>query len=194
MAYQATIPKPTDRLNQSQADLLENFAQLKTLIDVNHGTFGAADQGKHFKVSLPEQSDSPGTDANEMALYTKEVGTATQMFLQREGLAAMGVDIDFTSLDTTTANGSTQLPSGIQLKFGRETTTGGTKVITYTTPFPTGIITAYATVTKLSSSLPLQPSIVTVAGISASIITIFSFNMSGVSNSGISFHWLAIGY
>lgn len=51
--YNANIPQDRDPLNDSQQDLLENFQVLKTAIDVNHGTFGAADEGKHVFVTLP---------------------------------------------------------------------------------------------------------------------------------------------
>ena len=132
MAYQNDIPQPSDAFSKSQQDLLNNFAALKTLIDVNHETFGAANEGKHKWVSLPEQSSGPTTAVNEIALYTKEVSGASQLFLRNEN---NGSEVDFTSA-TKAQNGETVLPSGIKLKWGRgQTNAAGNATVTYTSAF-----------------------------------------------------------
>lgn len=142
MAYDNSIPNASDKLKNSQPQIKDNFAALKTLIDVNHGTFGAADQGKHKFVTMPEQSSAPTTAADEMALYTKAVSGVTQMFLRNEG---NGTEVDFTSAVKSNSNGSLTLPCGIILKWGRATTAAsGLKTVTFTTAFPTAILTAYA--------------------------------------------------
>ena len=45
MAFQNNKPNASDFLSQSQDDILNNFGAIKTLVDVNHVTFDAADQG-----------------------------------------------------------------------------------------------------------------------------------------------------
>ncbi len=47
MSYQNNIPQPTDALSQSQSDILNNFAAIQTLIDVDHVDFANINQGKH---------------------------------------------------------------------------------------------------------------------------------------------------
>lgn len=121
MAYSNAIPQPTDRLKDSQQDILDNFAALKTLIDVNHETFGAADEGKHKFVTMPEQGSAPTTAANELALFTEQssLTNVAEMVFRRE---SNGSSIEFTSSLQATS-GWTRLPSGILIKWGDFTAT-----------------------------------------------------------------------
>ena len=75
MAYNPNIPQATDTLNSSQGDLLANFMAIQTLIDVNHYDFASANQGKHMFVTMPVQTQSPGTALGEMALFTMNDGS-----------------------------------------------------------------------------------------------------------------------
>ena len=47
---------------------------IQTLIDVNHYDFASANQGKHMFVTMPVQTQSPGTALGEMALFTMNDG------------------------------------------------------------------------------------------------------------------------
>ena len=47
MAYLNNIPQATDRIKDSQPQILANFAEIQTLVGVNHVNFNAVDQGKH---------------------------------------------------------------------------------------------------------------------------------------------------
>jgi len=116
MAYNNAIPAAGDLLSQSQADIQDNFAALKTLIDVNHGTFAAADEGKHKHITLPEQGADPTTLANEKAMYAKQsaLSGVSELFIRNE---SDGTVTEFTS-STQAASGYTRLPSGILLKWG----------------------------------------------------------------------------
>lgn len=72
MAFNQNIPQATDRLKDSQQDLLDNFQALKQLIDVNHVTFGAAFEGQHKWVTLPDQAANPPVGAfaaTDVGLY-----------------------------------------------------------------------------------------------------------------------------
>jgi len=123
MAYQENKPAAIDQLNQSQGDIQGNFAAIKTLVDINHETFGTADQGKHKYVTLPEQVAGPATAANEMALYTKEVGGASALFLRKEG---SGSEINFTTATLTSgASGYCVLPCGLKMNWGKGTASTG---------------------------------------------------------------------
>jgi hypothetical protein len=130
MAYDNTIPKPTDKLKDSQADLLANFVAIQTLIEVNHGTFGASDQGQHKFITLPTQSSDPTINAAEIGLFSKNfLAWNNQLRVQRN---SGGNLVPFTAVDGGTP-GWTFLPSGILLKWGTAT---GTGLATLT--FPTG--------------------------------------------------------
>lgn len=150
MAYSNAIPQATDQLATSQADLLNNFVAIQTLVDVNHYTFntGGALEGKHRFVQLPRQVAAPATSATEMALYTKAVAGVTQMFIRPE---SSGTEVNFTSA-TKAVTGEATLPSGIKIKWGSGVTNGaGLQTITFANAFTT-IYTAYATISVVGGS------------------------------------------
>lgn len=105
MAYNNSIPQPSDQLSQSQQDLLENFIQLQNAISENHVALAAAGQGKHTHVVMVEQGADPGTGANEVALYSKDVGGATHLFFQPENAG--------TALDLSLITNAGSVPNGI---------------------------------------------------------------------------------
>lgn len=119
MSYQANIPQPTNRLKDSQQDILDNFMAIKQLVDVNHATFGSATEGKHSFVEFPTATPTKNTLATpEVALYSKNGAQSgvPELYFQRNNLAAdMGYAIT-ESLQAT--NGWTRLPSGILIKWG----------------------------------------------------------------------------
>jgi hypothetical protein len=85
-----------------------------------------------------------------MALYTKKVSGNMQMFLRNQN---NGSEVNFTGANISNSNGSLTLPSGIILKWGRATSAAtGLSTVTFTTPFPTAILTAYATVAVVAGS------------------------------------------
>lgn len=145
MPYNINIPQPTDKLSQSQADILSNFQAINTLVSVNHGTFGAADEGKHKFVQLPQQGSDTTTAAAEVALYAKndtDTGN-TELFFRRPSNGA----VISTTAASFTANGWTMLPSGIMLQWGSATMGGGSSQQDFALPraFPTAILSVTAT-------------------------------------------------
>lgn len=118
MPYQENIPQPNDQLSQSQNDILGNFQAIKTLVDINHVTFGGADQGKHKFVTMPEQGAAPATLANEGALYTAQgvYNTEAQLYWRRE---SNGVVVPFTE-GLNANNGWARLPTGALIKWGSQ--------------------------------------------------------------------------
>jgi len=131
MAYQNNIPQPSDKLKDSQPAILANFQAIKTLIDVNHATFGAANEGKHKYINIPIVGAAPTTAASEMALYTKTSTYTgnTEAFLRRE---SNGSEIEYSAAQFD-YNGWSMLPSGLLMKWGTATivATGA-----YTVTFP----------------------------------------------------------
>ncbi len=131
MAYKNNIPQSTDALSQSQSDLLNNFAAIQTLIDVNHVDFASADQGKHKFVTFPVQTVTPTFNAGEIGLYNKlsAVTGVNELFI----VNSAGTTAPLTaSQQAAHANGWTYLPSGVLMKWGNGNATAGL----YTFVFP----------------------------------------------------------
>lgn len=116
MAYNNAIPGPNDLLSQSQSDIQQNFAAIQTLIGINHINFGAAGEGKHLYLQLPEHV-APVTAINEAGFFANvgTTSTVTELFFRREN---NGESIPMTERATGGAPGWTFLPSGIMLQFG----------------------------------------------------------------------------
>lgn len=116
MPYNQNIPQPTDQLDVSQVDLLNNFQAIKTLIDINHVTFDAVGQGKHTQVTLPENAAPTNTGAAEGNIYSQESPLTgnTELYWQREN---NGTRIEWTGRSNTVTSGWTRLPSGILIKW-----------------------------------------------------------------------------
>jgi hypothetical protein len=196
MAYQNNIPQGNQRLSDSQGDLLANFQAIKQLIDVNHATFGNANEGKHNFVSLPSQSGDPVTLASEMALYTKLVTGVPQMFLRNQ---TNGSVVNFTSATASPTNGSTTLPSGIIIKWGSGTTAaGGSQTVTFATAFPGGILTCYATIAVSAGSnvnAEANDRDVRIYGYNSTTLSVVTYvNNTARTRAAQPYTWFAIGY
>jgi hypothetical protein len=158
MVYTVNIPQPDDNPSQSQPQLLANFQEINTVNSVNHVAYNVSGQGKHKFMQMPEQGAAPTTAANEGALYTKEANSITELFYRREG---DGTEIQLTTGGVTAANnGTTFLPGGIIINWGRRATPGA---VTFNTAFPNSVFsitlgsnntdaTASATFSSLSTS------------------------------------------
>lgn len=115
MPYQENIPQPNDQLSQSQNDILGNFQAIKTLVDINHVTFGGADQGKHKFLTMPEQGVAPITLANEGALYTTQ-GAYSGITELKWRPEANGTSVPFTE-GINAVSGYSRLPSNLLIKW-----------------------------------------------------------------------------
>lgn len=136
MAYNNNIPQPGDQISQSQVQILQNFADLQTLIDVNHVDFASADQGKHKWVTLTQQSAIPPTGsafgATELGLYNavNSITTKNELYIKKINqvttvqIPATASILSTTSIPTWTSSGWTYLPSGILCKWGTVTPGG----------------------------------------------------------------------
>lgn len=123
LTFYNNIPTASQRLKDSQSQLLTNFASLQTFLETNHVAFSDGDSGKHKFLQLPEQVSAPTSAANEMALYTKEQGSASQLFVRRE---SDGTEINITNDVLKATDGYTRLPNGLIVKWGTKTVTRNT--------------------------------------------------------------------
>ncbi len=116
--YNNAIPQPNDFIDDSQNDLLNNFASIQTLVDVNHVTFDAAGQGKHKFLQMPQQVAAPATALAETALVTLSSAynaNGPELVYRRE---SNGAQIE-TTASLQAILGWTFIPSGLLLKWGR---------------------------------------------------------------------------
>jgi hypothetical protein len=146
MAYTDVPVNSTEKFIVSSPKIKNNFTGIKTLVEVNHGTFDAADEGKHKFVTMPEQVAAPATNPNEMALYTKlnAVTAFSDLFLRSEN---SGAEFNLTpSVAGHAVNGSEKLPSGLIIKWGKDNVdSGAEKEVTYYSPNADQVInTVYA--------------------------------------------------
>jgi len=89
MSFDINTPVPTQTLGNTNAIIRGNFIQLNTQFSVNHIAFTAAiNNGKHTYVTMREQAGDPGTIADEVSIYTKDVGGNCRVFMQNESAAA----------------------------------------------------------------------------------------------------------
>lgn len=179
MSYQSNIPLGTDAPSASAAEFRTNFAQIATLVGVNHEAFNTGDAGKHKFLQMPEQSSAPSTAANEGALYTKAVSGATQLFYREE---SSGTERQMTGAFTAATNGEATLPGGLVFKWGQSTTVGTTVTVTYPSPFSTSTFVVLLT--------PNSAGATTIFAASGAVAASF---LCTSSNSNESFNWLAIG-
>jgi hypothetical protein len=188
MAYNPNIPQATDELADSQSDILADFQEIETWVSVNHYDFASPNEGKHKFVTMPEQTASPGTALDEMALYTKAVAGITQLFLQRENIAPTGADINLTSFSAVLANGGTNLPSGVILKWGQGATVAGVQTVTFTTAFPTALLSV-----QVSPAVSAGPATY-IGGINVSSYSATAFSVVNQTGGAQNYCWFAIGY
>lgn len=151
MAYNATIPAPTDQLNVSQGQIFNNFAAISTLVNVNHVDFNTADQGKHKFVTFPEQVSPPTAGATEVILYSAQsaFSSRTELIYQSAG--------DLINLELTAgilnSPGWSYLPSGLLLKWDTGLdATGGAQTFLYPTgsdiPVFNNVFALFLTITQ----------------------------------------------
>lgn len=141
MTYNPNIPQPSDIPSQSQGEILTNFQQLNTVFDVDHVAFNdsnASNRGKHDKSTYIELGADPTTAADEISLYSKDVGGNTRLFMRQE---SDGGVIQLSGANPTSGtSGSTFLAGGLIIKWGvRTSPTDGSTVVFAGGAFPNNV-------------------------------------------------------
>jgi len=192
MSYKNSIPQPTDKLRDSQNDILNNFAAIKSAFDINHYTFDLADEGKHTHISFPEQAADPGAVLTEMQLYAKQsaLTSVPELFVQRGD----GTVYEFTSA-TRAATGWTRLPSGILIKWGSDSGTGDDTFVlpvAATIPAFTAIYSVQLTVADALTT-DVDKSIRATSFTLPGTIRVYASNRSTTGSATVGFEYLVIG-
>lgn len=202
MTYTAGTPNAADPINQTQQKIKDNFGDIKTSIEQDHGAFGAATQGKHTGIHLV-QGSAPATAATEWGLYCKTDGTAPQIYLKQPNNGAEilltesgGVTPQVLTVpplpvgDLKEGNGESYLPGGFGIKWGRISNTSAATPYTYAamglTPFATNTYNVVITNTNASFGFKWSAWSPTAAGFLA------SRTLDGVAGP-INAFWVAIG-
>jgi len=205
MAYNANIPQPNQSLNVTQSPIQQNFAEIQTLLNVNHVDFGAIDAGKHKWLTLPTQSSNPPIvfETDELALYSflSPVTAANELYINKQNdidVVQVPMTASIMSTDPAPNNNSsgwTYLPSGILLKWGNGNANGDTAVV-----FPvSATIPAFTQVVSVQVTTFANSAADTDTFVRLSAFTNLGFNCYGSARSttgaaAASFQYLAIGY
>jgi len=193
MAYQQNVPQSTDKIKDSQNDLLQNFQTIKTGFDENHYAFDTANEGKHKYVSFPEQVGAPTVAVDERAIYSKlsTLTSVAELFTRKEN---NGDEIEFTaSLDATP--GWTILPSGIILKWGASTNTGAQTVVLpvgASIPVFTNIFSVQLTV-KAAGATDADLAVRVVDFSNPAQFDVYASPRSTTGSAAVTFEYLVIG-
>lgn len=196
MAYQANKPQPTDRLKDSVADLEGNFQALKTLVDVNHGTFGSINEGKHEFVTFPEQGAAPavpgGTDVNMYLAVSAGSSNANDFFIQRSA----GADVPFSAA-LKLNNGWTYLPSGIIMQWGNGSagvSGSGSTTQSFIFTFPTNCLSVQLTPFTGGTVADQNTFVQLISRANNQFTYFYSGRTTANAPSVVQFTWLAIGF
>lgn len=186
MAYKSNIPQPTQQISQSQSDILNNFTEINTFVNVDHVGFGAADAGKHAKTTFPQSVAPAAVGASEVGVYCADLNGNPELFINKTAS-----QIPFTAALKATP-GWTILPSGIIMKWGSAFVAHGASAPINFAVDPSGNATFTVAPTVMLSEL--FPGGGTEHPIMLSAVTATSVTVYNISNNGTTVYYLAIGY
>ncbi len=122
--YNPLVPEnPSNSLDITQPDFLNNFLSLFNAFKVNHSSLDSTTEiGNHTIIELLEQEDSQQTDVGEISIYSKDVeGQTDQIFIRYQN----GVEVQYTNYQIYSLKQRgkqtsyfTSLPGGILIYFG----------------------------------------------------------------------------
>ena len=116
MGYKSNIPLVTDDIGAtSYLDIKNNFTEIETSIEIDHVGFDVDSSGKHNKVTLVEQLESPETGSDEVALFSKRIDGDLLLFFKGEDNAEESV---MSKMSAGAAASSLTMPGWIRLSSG----------------------------------------------------------------------------
>lgn len=189
------VPQPNSgqTLGQTRDQMRSNTNLLRDAIAVNHVDLNQSDVGKHKFVVMPVQVAAPTTLANEAAIYSKSVGSKSQVFFIRDATA--GTECALTAGDTSNANfagtspGWTFLPGGLMMQWGVVAAASSSSFpVTFSPVFSSPPVCIQVTGTRAGSSPGNTDAYVVNSSVTAAGFTIYN---NGSHNMG--FYWVAIG-
>jgi hypothetical protein len=206
MSFNPNIPRPTDLLSNSQADLLSNNTSLNTTFSKNHIPLNVAtNNGKHTFVEMVNSSGLPaGLVVNEGTLYTRSASSISNLYYTPDNSGnqyqlTRTNSAKFSTFATNTAYGGgdivsggwTFLPGGMLFQYGvvNIQNSPGLTAVTYPLAFTNPAFMIQATAIVASSSGGDQT-----ASIRINMGTTTGFNIGSTSSGNVTgFSWMAIG-
>ena len=189
MSYTVNIPATGQSLGNSRPQVVGNFNYINTAFAINHVAFNQVNVGKHYKVEMPRQSPSPTPAAAEGFLFTKLANGITKLIWKRD---AGATDIELTNVNPTNAQkGSTFLPGGLLLQWGKVSLAAGTANVTFQETFTSGGVTANPW--SITLTLANSPTTVSVLGVSGSGLSGAGFTINSFQGLNQSVYYMAIG-
>lgn len=81
-SYNSLIPIGTDAMLKSQSQIKANFQAINSVFARNHAVLNSALQGMHNVVTFRKQAGDATTGATQIALYSKEIASVTNLFFR----------------------------------------------------------------------------------------------------------------
>lgn len=141
------VPNPGQTLVVTRNPINQNFSTINAAFLVDHVEYNLSGQGKHNKVTFPNQLAAPTFTNPEIGLYNfvSPVTTINELFIRNSS----GVTTPITA-SAQTANGWSYLPSGLLIKWGSAAVTRNTLS---TVTFPIGAtIPAFTSIFMVQSN------------------------------------------
>ena len=192
MAYNPNIPGANDLPSVSQGQIQTNFADIQTLIDVNHVNFASSDRGKHKFITLPVQGSTPAFSVGEIGLYNKAAFTTlNELFIVNSAGTATPMTASLKA-----GAGWSYLPSGILIKWGNGVANGlttvtfntGATIPAFTQIFSIQVCTAYTNASDGNGFVRLNNFLAPWTQ-----FTVYGSARTTVTNQAVGFEYLAIG-
>jgi hypothetical protein len=187
MVYDPTIPQSTDLISASQAQILANFAAIdssSTGFAVDHVTLtDASNGGKHKKMTMVQQGSAPTTGVSEVALYTKALSGAPEMYLRRQ---SNGTEVLMTRGAPTASSGEGVAYGGLQIRASSGSISSQSQAFTFSSAFSTACLAVMVT----NASSGSNASYFGVVSYSTTGFTLFQAGGTLPSN----FTYIAVGY
>lgn len=184
------MPQPNDLLSDSQGDILDNFTSLNATYGINHYAFDdttAGTTGLHKYVGMPVRGAAPATLPGEGALYFKNPGTGTALFMVRDN--NLGTEVQLTTASVgnvqSSTNGFCWLPGGLFMQWGLSNVVAGSASINFNTPFSAQAYNVQITPVRSATNVD----IVYMVSRTATNFTYFNTSSSGI----VQIYWTAIG-
>jgi hypothetical protein len=193
MAYKPLIPQPTDNLSVSQNDILNNFIQANTTMNVDHYPFdnSSPQNGIHKKVTLLNSS-APGIgNGNGVLFATLFDGNSWPVWQNALGSTLM---IGGPS-NASANNGYASLPGGLVIKWGKVSgLVGGTN--TQVNFAPAFLNTCFVVIPQLinAGNTNNAQTISIAKGANSPNASRFFYNYTSGSSAYDDFYWIAIGH
>ena len=190
MAFLSTIPQATDRIKDSQPQILANFVAIPTLLEINHvGFVGGSDDGKHIKVDFTNSATHPLVDAGQILLYNN----SNELYVKKAGALAVE-GIPFTKSSNAVA-GYSYLASGLLIRWGVSTVTGDDTIIVNAIPQYTSVYNIQLTARTNILSDTDKAIILKTRTLVAGVLTMNVRGAKRLSNNDtqVSVYWSIIG-